>query len=52
MTDKKIQPKNPDTTTSETDTGRDTERKSMSYRFGSRKLARKAARKTNNARWG
>ena len=40
---KNIEPKNPDTTTSDTDTSRTADRKTNSFRFGSRKSARKTS---------
>ena len=43
MTEKKIQPKNPDTNTGPDDTTRETKRKTMSAKWGGRKLARKSS---------
>ena len=41
MTAKKVQPKNPDTETTKTDTSPETDRKTQYARGGMRKLARK-----------
>ena len=43
MTAKKIQPQNPDTETKTTDTSPEAERKTLGFRWGGRKLARKTS---------
>ena len=43
MTAKKVQPKNPDTKTTTTDTSPEAERKTQSLRWNGRKLARKSS---------
>ena len=47
-TTKNVEPKNPETKAADTDTDRTADRKSASFRFGSRK----SARKTNAFKYG
>lgn len=53
MTDKKIEPTNPDEATAKTeDETKAADRKTSSYRFGGRKVMRALSRKSGSYRWG